>query len=382
MPKRILKIFLPLTLVVIILPVAAAKALNVKTDNSFYLAKEEITSGNLLATGKNITIDGTVSGDLIVAAQTLSVTGRVDGDIIAAAQTINVTGEVGGNVRVLGNHVSLDGPIIRNVNVVGNNFLLGRQGHVGWDVLALTAKTEIRGDIDGNLNGRTQDALIYGKIGKNINLNLSADNLNPSLVLSPESVVNGDVIYTSKTAAKVYDQATVSGNIKQNLPTDDEGGAFLPWLWSRIFSIFAAIVVGLVLVFLLKNIVLKISENIKSQPLKMIWPGLIVMLVLPPLALLLAFTLIGLPLALIILAKWLIAIYIAKIIAATIVGWLIIKKLTKRAEPSLLWSMVLGVAVCWLLFNIPFIGWLIGLAAAWLGLGGIWIYVYHQLRNL
>jgi len=380
MPAKLVKILV--LLAILILPVAAVRAQDIRADNSFYLAKEEITSGNLLATGKNITIDGTVSGDLIVAAQTLSVTGRVDGDILAIAQNITISGEVGGNVRVVGNSVLLNGPVIRNVNVIGNNFILGNDAHVGWDVLTLSAKTEVRGDIDGNLSGRVQDALLYGKIGKNVNLNLSADNLNPSLVLSPESVVNGDLNYTSKTAAKIYDQATISGNIKQSLPKNERQNNFLPWLWARVFSIFSAIIVGLVLVFLMKNLVIKMMEKIKIQPLKMIWPGLVALLILPPIALLLVFTLIGLPLALILMAVWFTSIYIAKILTAIIVGELIIKKISKQGEPSLLWAMVIGVVVCWLLFNIPIIGWIFGLAAICLGLGGIWSYVYHQFRNI
>jgi len=371
-----------LILAIFILPTTAAQALEAQASNSFYLAKEEISNGNLLVTGKNITIDGTVSGDLIVAAQTLSVTGRVDGDILAIAQTINISGEVGGNIRVIGNSVSLNGPAIRNVNVIGNNFILGDQARIGWDVLSLTNKLEVRGNIDGNLNGRTQDALIYGKIGKNVNLNLSADNLNPSLTLSPESVINGNLTYTSKDTAKIYDQAKISGEIKQNLPVNDQKNDWLPWLWARIFSIFSAIIVGLVLVFLLKNITLKTLEKIKEQPFKMIWPGLVFMLILPPISLLLVFTLIGLPLALIIMAGWFIALYFAKIIIAIIIGQLIFKKLLKKSEPSLLWSMVLGIILCWLLFNIPLIGWILGLVAIWIGLGGIWTYVYHQFRNI
>jgi len=380
MPRKFIKIIV--FLAILIIPVAAVQALDVKANNSLYLAKEEITSGNLLATGKNITIDGTVSGDLIVIAQTLSVSGRVDGDIIAIAQTITVTGEVGGNIRIIGNSVLLDGSVVRNVNVIGNNFTLGNQAHVGWDVLMITAKTEIRGNIDGNLSGRTPDAVINGKIGKNINLNLSADNLSPSLILSPESVVNGDLIYTSKNTAQIYEQATVSGEIKQNFPDSEQKNGWLAWLWARIFSIFSAVIVGLVLVFLLKNITTKISEKIKDQPFKLLWPGLIVMLIIPPIALILTFTLIGLPLAIILMALWFIAMYIAKLLVATLLGELIIKKITKKNEPALIWSMCFGVVISWLLFNIPVVGWIFGLVAIWLGLGGIWSYVYHQLRNI
>ena len=63
----------------IIIPLTALKATNDTNNETLFVAKDEVISGNLIAAGESIIVDGTISGDLIVAAQSLVVSGRVEG---------------------------------------------------------------------------------------------------------------------------------------------------------------------------------------------------------------------------------------------------------------------------------------------------------------
>ncbi len=380
MKKKITKILLLLAL--ILLPLGAAKAIGTKTGNSVYVAKDEIISGNFYAAGNNITIDGTISGDLIAAAQTISVNGRVEGDIIAAAQDININGEVGGNVRVAGNSISLDGLVARNVNAFGSNVILGNNSQIGWDVIVAGVNFESRGNIAGGLSGSMGRALISGKIAKDLDLKMSENGFNEGLTILPETNIGGEVNYVSKKPAQISDKAKIGGQVEQKVPQTKSTNCLAVWAWAKLYSIFSALVVGLVLIFLGRKITPKVLEKIEAKPLKMVLPGLLIMFVLPPVALVLAFTIIGIPMALIISAWWLVATYVAKIITAILVGQLILKALIKKSTPKLIWSLILGVTVSWLLFAIPFVGWILGLFAIWLGLGGIWTYASNQFRNL
>ena len=353
-----------------------------KTGNSIYVAKDEIVSGNFYAAGNNITIDGTISGDLIAAAQTINVNGRVEGDIIVAAQDININGEVGGNVRVAGTSISLNGAVARNVNVFGSNIIIGSNARIGWDVFAAGVALEMRGNVDGGLSGSVGHGLVSGKIGKNINLKISENNLSEGLIISPEASVGGGIIYTAQKPAQISEKASIGGKIEQKIPEARPTNWFAVWALAKIYAIFSALVVGLVLIFLGRKITPKILEKIEEKPFKMLLPGLIIMLVLPPIALILAFTIIGIPMALIISAWWLVATYVAKIFTAILIGQLILKALFKKGDIPLIWSLVLGVVVLWLLFAIPFIGWMLCLFAIWFGLGGIWTYASGQLKNL
>jgi cytoskeletal protein CcmA (bactofilin family) len=372
MKKQILKLFLVLTLLV--MPLTLAHASNVQTDSSIYVGKEEIVGGNFYAAGNTITIDGTVSGDLIAAAQTITVNGRVEGDIIAVAQEIIINGEVGGNVRVVGASAVLNGPVARNVNFFGTKALINDKAHIGWDVYVADNVTEIRGVIDGNLNGYTSQAVIAGKIGKSLDLTFNDQTISgQSLVVSPGAVVNGDLTYTAKNTASISSQANISGKIQQRpVAAKVNSGWFVAWLWSRLFEIFAALVVGLVLIFPGKNLTNQVLVKIQDTPAKVFWPGLLMLVAVPPISLILIFTIIGLPLALIITTTWLILIYLAKVTSALLLGQLILKKLSSATEWKPIWPLILGVLISWLLFSIPLLGWLLGLIAICFGLGGLW----------
>lgn len=375
MTKKITKIFLLLILVLI--PLSALKAAGTKSGETIYIPKEEIVSGNLYAAGGSITVDGTISGDLIVAAQSITVNGRVEGDIIAASQDITVNGDVGGNVRVAGNTLTINGAVARNVNAFGANVVFGSNSRIGWDAYVAAGSLFTRGIIDGGLGGYAGQALVTGKIGKNINLKLNGKS-SQKLTVASGAIVNGDINYTSKTAASISPEASVAGNVQQKTPETTAKNNLWPWLWGRLFAIFAAIAVGLVMTTIGKKSIYKVITLIEARPGKALIPGLLITFVIPPLALVLMFTVIGIPLALILGALWLIALYAAKIITAILVGAWLMKKISKKDSLSLTWSLVLGVIICYLLFSIPFVGWLLGLIAAWLGLGGLWFYATNK----
>jgi hypothetical protein len=382
MKGKVTKILLFLAL--IIFPLGIARAADTEAGNSIYVAKDEIVSGNLYAAGNTITIDGTVSGDLIAIAQTITVNGRIEGDIIAAAQNITINGEVGGNIRVAGTAITLNSTVARNVNAFGSNIILGTTSSIGWDAYVAASNLESRGNIDGGLSGNVGRALIAGKINKDINLKISDTNLNSGLIISPEAVIGGNIFYTAKNPAAISEAAKVGGKVTQQAIKTNPTNWFAVWAWAKIYSIFCALVIGLVLIFLGKNITTKILSKLEDKPFKMLVPGLIFMFILPPIALVLAFTIIGIPLALIIVACWVIAIYLARILAAILVGQIILQSLRKKhqGEIKLIWSLIVGVIICWLLFTIPFAGWIFSLIAIWLGLGAIWTYASHQLRNI
>jgi len=376
-----LSLKITLLLALLILPVGIVHASGLEAGNNVYVTKDQIISGNFFATGDTITIDGTINGDLISAAKTINVNGHIDGDIIAIAQSVNVNGDVGGNVRVVTNSLNLNGSVGRNVSAASNDIIMGPNSNIGWDALILAVNTEIRGNITGSLNGRIVQGLIAGKIGKNVDLTL-ANSSKQSLIVSPETVIGGDFNYTSNNTANISDKASITGKTTQkNLPAKNINWLQI-YLWANLFSIFSALVVGLVIIFIGKNISSKILAKMEKNPSKLILPGIVLSLILPPIALLLLFTIIGIPLAIITIAWWLIMAYIAKILTALLVGQLIIKKMSKKDEASSIISLILGVVLCWLLFTIPFIGWMLSLIAIWLGLGGIYSYASNQLRNI
>lgn len=363
------------------LPFGAVKAFDTKTGDSVYVPKDEIISGNLYVAGDTITVDGDIAGDLIAIAQTININGNIEGDIIAATQNITINGRVNGNVRAIGSIITINGLIARNVSIFSKSTTLGSESKVGWDVTAASSIMESHGDIDGGLAGNFGSLLISGKIGKNINVKMSDSILDGILTVTPEATINNNLIYIAEKPAEIAEGAKINGEITQKSPQVSKNISFSDWLWPAIYSIFGALAVGLVFVFLSKDLTPKIIKKIEENPLRCSIYGLTLMITLPLAAILLIFTLIGIPLSLIIFTGWFIIMYVAKIFTAILVGSLILKNINKKNNPKLIWSLILGVVICWLLFAAPYVGWIISLLSVWLGLGGIFIYASNQSKH-
>ncbi|MDP3836611.1 MAG: polymer-forming cytoskeletal protein [bacterium] len=366
-----LKALIATTATILLFAPFIADAAEVKSQNNIYVPAGETIDGNLYAAGNNITIDGEIKGDLIAAAQTITVNGRLDGDLIAAAQTITINGEINGNVRIAANSASLNGVVARNVNFIGNSIALGKNARVGWDLLSAAMNTDIMGVIDGNVYGEGDNIILSGKIGKNFSF--LSDNRNRNITLAPQATINGNLTYGEGTNINIQDGASVAGEVNPVKQESKSGSKAMNKLWSIIYSIFAAIVIGLVIIKPGRKIALGMNNIIRQQPgMVFVW-GLLTFLVVPMGALILIFTIIGAPLAIILLGLWLMMLWIGKIITAIFVGQTLVARFSRGEENSktLTVGLMIGVIILWLLFAIPFVGWLISLAATCLGTGAL-----------
>ncbi len=370
--KKLLAIFFTLSFVAL-MPFAT-KAFSVKSGESVFTPKDQIIDGNLYAAGSTITIDGQVTGDVVCAAQTVNISAKVDGDVICAAQTINITGDVLGNVRVAGNFINLSGTVGRNMNAFGASVIMSEKGKIGWDLLVAGVQTEIRGQIDGNLHGSAKYMTMAGKVAKNLDIRIDS-NLEKKdqgrLEIIDTGSVGGDVIYTGVNEAKLVKEK-VRGRIIHNLPEGSNNKMFLAFVWGRIYAIFSALLVGLVLLSLWRKQLVVITDKMWHKVGVKIGFGAIIMLLTPIVALLLAFTFIGIPLALVLMALWLVALFVARVIFGIMVGRFIMKKIAHKETHRLLLEMTIGVVACAIVFALPFLGWLAGMVAIWWVLGSLW----------
>ncbi len=379
MKNKLIKFFLIFGLIII--PLTALKATNDTSNETLFVAKDEIISGNLIAAGESIIVDGTVSGDLIVAAQSLVVTGRIEGDILALSQEIEIKGEVGGNVRVFGDSVNIDSNITRNLNAIGSNVTIGENTRVGWDVLTVSVSSaRIRGNIYGSLSAYGQKIFLAGKIGKNADIKNYGQN--QGLTIAKDTVINGDLNYSAKLPADIADGANISGQINYQEIQEEEKTSFSTWAWNRLFSILSMILIGLVLIFLMPKYLKEINHHLKKQSGKIALIGAGLLLIIPPLAIILLFTIIGIPLALALFSLWLAGLFFAKTIISIALGEMLIKDLFKKQTVHIFWSLILGAFILSLIFSIPFVGWFIRLVAIAFGLGSIVLYVTHKCKNI
>ena len=364
------------SLLVLLLPITAF-AFTVKTGSSVYLPPDQSIEGNLYAAGSNITIDGKITGDLFCAGQSITINGEIEGDVICAGQTINLNGQINGSARLAASAINLNGKINRNAMVFASSLILTEQAEINWEMLLAAATADIRGKIGRDLYGSSAHTVISGEIAKNVNLKLDDQkNKNISaLTIAKTAKIAGDLSYTANQPATIESGAAIGGQTIHHSPSlVAKEKNYTNYLLTKIFWLFAALVIGLVLISLWREEIKKITDRMLESVNVCFGWGIVVMFLTPILTILLVLTIIGLPLALILIMLWLILLYLSKILVGILIGRSLIDNFWPKQKDSLIWAMILGLIIIYLLTSLPLVGWLLSLLAICWGLGGIFIY--------
>lgn len=378
------KLFLT-SLILIFLPFSVL-AYESKAAKSISIAKDETINGNFYAAGQTINIDGIIEGDLICASTNLQINGEVKGDVICLAQTAILNGKIGGDLRMISENATVNTKIEGNTNLFGINFTLNPDSVVNKDLLVAAVSTNMNGKIMGDLHGALNTLDMNGEIEGNTKLRMIGDVennqknlsvLSPGLSIGNKAIINGNLFYTASKEAKIDEGAKIKGETSYSQPPSQKQNTGMNYIQNTIFSIFAYIMIGLVVINLFQSQSRKIIAEIKENKATSIGKGVIIMFIYPLIFIFLLFTVIGIPLAFLSLSLWVVSLYIGKLFAGILLGKELIMSLrikndnNQNQEPALLLSLIVGVIVLQLFSSIALFGWFISIAAIWLGLGGI-----------
>lgn len=221
-------------------------------------------------------------------------------------------------------------------------------------------------------------------IGGQITIDGVVDNhivaIGGSVVLTGKAVVGGSVfciggIIVKGRGAEVYGNLTeinaddISAAIANALSEEWEG-------WSWIFAIISiSIFLGVLLltfltVFLIPKPIRLISSAIKEKPLKVTVWGLAGLVLIVPLAVLLAISVVGIVLIPLEMTIVLCAVLVGFIAVSQLVGRKLFTVL-KRHDQSMVRETIWGLIILWLIGWIPYVGWIVKMCAIVLGLGGV-----------
>ena len=221
-------------------------------------------------------------------------------------------------------------------------------------------------------------------IGGQITIDGVVDNhivaIGGSVVLTGKAVVGGSVfciggIIVKGRGAEVYGNLTeinaddISAAIANALSEEWEG-------WSWIFAIISiSIFLGVLLltfltVFLIPKPIRLISSAIKEKPLKVTVWGLAGLVLIVPLAVLLAISVVGIVLIPLEMTIVLCAVLVGFIAVSQLVGRKLFTVL-KRHDQSMVRETIWGLIILWLIGWIPYVGWIVKMCAIIIGLGGV-----------
>jgi hypothetical protein len=225
------------------------------------------------------------------------------------------------NVLALGGQITVEGFIENHVIAVGGSVVLTRTAVVGGNVISL-----------GGIVARGRGAEIHGNLTE----------------------INSD---------------DISAAISNALSDEWEG-------WSWIFAIVSlSIFIGvLILTLLIVHFIPKpiriIATAVRDMPVKVILWGIIGLILIVPLAVLLAISVIGIVLIPLEMTLVLCAIILGFVAVSQLIGEKLFSVL-KRHDHNIVRETIWGLIILWVIGWIPYVGWMLKVFAIVLGLGGV-----------
>jgi hypothetical protein len=351
-----------------VLPLRGVVA-DIVTTNIYILGADEVEDEDVYLASNSARIDGTIEGDLVVSTGTLLLSGTVTGDVFVLSQgNVEVSGDVGGSLRGVARDVVVSGSVGDDVTIVAVGTRIS--GTVSRDALVFGGLLEMKGAVERDVKGRVLTAVFDGDVGHDIDIAVG------NLTLDGSTVVVGDVLYRSGSAADIASTAEVGGQLAQ-LPARGSWATELVLTIATIIGFFGFLFGGVVLLWLFRRTAPRAVDSVLTRPLRAAGVGLAALVVAPVLVAILVMTLVGVPVAVALLVLMLLALVFGPVPAVTAIG----SKLL-QGRWGLFGAFFVG-AVIWRLgiWSIPLLGAAFYLGGLVFGLGGWVVAIWEHRRE-
>lgn len=318
------------------------------------ISQDNYKEGDVYLTGDEVTIDYIVDGNLFVFANTVNITSQIGGDAFIFAKTVNVsnTGYIFSNLFTLA----------RNVNVNG----------MVYDLYASSDNVNISGYVYRDIRVAANNFSLSGVVGRNaylqkVNNIQVATNEGEENTVTSQGSINGDLNYSAKQELSIPD-GIVTGNINYT-PVSNSSASIQSYLLALGRFLVTVIVIWLLCLWLAPKFLNRTDLMLTKKV-----PSTIGFGILTPIVLLFAtVVLLLLGIASTIGVLGLIILFVACAISTSIfviaINNLICKKLHVEKTIGKLGVLIITAVVLWLIGLIPFVGGVISIIAAVLGLG-------------
>lgn len=346
-------------------PLAADAAMIITGDNTIINPGETIDD-DLYIFGDTVTISGLVMGDAVIFASEAIVDGTITGSLLVFAQTIRISGDVEGAIRGGANMISFQGVAGRDLIMAANTISLA--GEIGKDLFCAASNVAVTAPVGRNIQASANRLDVDAPVGGSITARVG------DLVFGPLAQVDGAVTYYSENEATLDSGAIIGGAIKRlDPPVDRVAVSPARSTWSFIFPILSLLAVALVMALLFPLLTAGTARTIGERPGPSVGYGALLVFVAPLAAIFLIITVIGIPISFLSMLLYIVLIYLTRVFAGYFLAQVVLEKFGKELHP--VWTALIGVLVLALLIRIPFVGWLIHLAAVLFAAGAFILYL-------
>lgn len=305
--------------------------------------------GTAIVTGNNIVIDSNIDGDLIALGRNITINGNVGGNLYSASDSFVVEGSVLGDTFNFCNSLS-----------TGINAVLGRDAHL------FAATVSSYGEIKRDAAVYSKSFGLYGSVGRN--LNVSAEDIT----INDGASIAGNFSFESGNDPEMKPGSSVGGSTQEFRPPIKPEKKPSPQKHTTkiVFTLGVAIVFWAFLLLVAPGLSERFASILQKSPGKAAGFGAILLFILPIACIILLFTVIGIPLSVILGILYAIMLYLAFYVSAGAFGIVMFKTVFKcRDLHKNIWYILAGVLAVRLLKMLPYVGWIISLAAIIFGFG-------------
>ncbi len=319
------------------------------------------------------------ANDLFVWGWLPTISGEISDNAFLGGQKIELTSEasIGGDLFIFAQTARIEGQIAGDMYAFVSDVYIAEGAGVGGAIYGAGGVATFDGDIGGPVNFAGGVVRINGTIRGDVWIECG------ELELGANALIEGELHYASAREAAIDPGARVIGEIFHDVPQDDgedaeaapaASGWFSMWglLWNG-WWLLSSFIVGAVALAIGGEKARRPAARLAEQPALGLGFGFVVAVVFPAAAILAMILLVTIPLALLTLALYVAAGYLARLVAAQTVGDWLLRTARGGLEPSAYASLALGLVLFYILIQIPYVGFLIWLAAIIGGLGGIFL---------
>lgn len=248
---------------------------------------------------------------------------------------------------------------------------------------------KIGGDVTVENNQQADNIIVVG--GQATINSLVEQNVivvGGSVVLTNKALVRGNVVCIGGVVAK-GNGAQVFGGITEinssNISAAINSAIIGEWDgWSWIFAIvslcffLAILIFALLIIIIVPRPIIAVATAIRSNKGKSFLWGILGILLVAPLAVLLAVSIIGIPLIPLEFTLVVLALLVGFVSAGSLFGKFFLVNIMKSKEPGLVGATLYGLLLLWLIGWIPYIGWIIKMFVAITGLGGVLLALFNR----
>lgn len=286
------------------------------------VVREGQTVGDVEAVGGSVVVHGTVNGDLAGVAGSVVIYGTVTGDVEMAAGSVVVadSGTVEGAMTVGTGSLVVDGTVLGDVTAGAGEIALGPDARIAGD---------LRYDPDASLTGN-------------------------------RGAVEGRIVADS----------AIGGGV--------DVGPTIPGVVFDVWGLVVGLLVGALLLYGAPEFSDRVTGMAVGDPLRSGGIGLLAVIAAPVVALLLVITIVGIPLALLGAVLFGVVAWIGSLYGRLAIGAWLADSLDRESRLA---TLLLGFLSVFVVGLVPFLGGLVQVVVALLGLGALALVVNRRRQR-